>query len=118
MDSRFYSGVFVGVLSSSTEAVVVTEQGSAIKTRAANVRRFFGSERWDADRLLGMRAVPWSPDGSDKAFDCQVGMERPAEMEPRPLGEVLMEKKSRGRTFADQTSISGASVKVVLRAST
>ena len=40
-----------------------------------------------------MRAVPQSPDGSGSAFVIQVGMERPAEMVPRPLGEVLMENK-------------------------
>ena len=34
---------------------------------------------------------PWSPDGSDTAFDIQVGMERPAEMVPRSFEEVLME---------------------------
>ena len=62
-DPRFFLGVFVGMLNSSSEAVVLTEQGSAIKTHAANIRR-----------------VPWSPDGSDNAFDIQVGMERPAEM--------------------------------------
>ena len=45
-----------------------------------------------------MRAVPWSPDGSDNAFDIQVGMERPAEMVPRPPGEVLMQNKV-ARTF-------------------
>ena len=67
------------MLSSSSEAVVVTEQGWAIKTRAANVRRITESERWDADRTLGIRAVPWSPDGSDNAFEIQVGMGRPAE---------------------------------------
>ena len=43
--------------------------------------------------VLGMRAVPWSPDGSDNAFDVQVGMERPAEMVLRLPGEVLMEIK-------------------------
>ena len=48
---------------------------------------------WDADRRLGIRAVPWSPDGSDNAFDIQVGMERPAEMMPRAPGDVLMEIK-------------------------
>ena len=51
------------------------------KTRAANVRSNAESERWNANRTLGLRAVPWSPDGSDNAFDIQVGMERPAEME-------------------------------------
>ena len=30
----------------SSEAVVVTEQGLAIKTGAVNVRRIPGSERW------------------------------------------------------------------------
>ena len=54
---------------------------------------FFESERRDGDRILGMRAVLWSPDASDNAFDIQVGMERPAEMVPRPPSEVLMENK-------------------------
>ena len=71
------------MLNSSSEALVVTEHGTAIKTRSANIRRIPDSERWDADRILGMRAGPWSPDGSDNAFDIQVGMERPAEMVPR-----------------------------------
>ena len=84
-EPRFHPGVFVGVLNSSSEAVAVTEQGMAIKTRATNVRRIPESERWDSDRILGMRAVPWSPDGRDNAFDIQVGMERPADMAPRSL---------------------------------
>ena len=76
------------MLNSSSEAVVVTEQGSAIKTHAANVRRIPEPERWDADRV---RTVPWSPDGSDNAFDIQVGMERRA-----PPGEILMENSVAG----------------------
>ena len=68
--------------------MVVTEQGSAMKTRSANVRRIPEAERWDADRTLGMRAVPWSPDCSDNAFDIQVGMERrgdgPSPLPPLP----------------------------------
>ena len=83
---------------SSSEAAVVTEQGSAIKTRAQNVRKIPESENWDADQSPGMRAVPWSPDGSDNALEIQVGMEVPAEMVPRPLDEVLMENKV-GRTY-------------------
>ena len=46
------------MLNSSSEAVVVTEQGTAVKTRSANIRRILESERWDADRILGIRAVP------------------------------------------------------------
>ena len=57
---------------SSSKVVVVTEQGLAIN-RAANIRRIPESERRDADRTLGMRAVLWSPDGSDNACDIQVG---------------------------------------------
>ena len=71
------------MLNSSSEAVVVTEQGMAIETRSANTRRIPEPERWDADKILGIRAVPWSLDGSDNAFDIQVGMERPGEMMPR-----------------------------------
>ena len=41
-----------------------------------------------------MRATPWSPDGSDNAFDIEAGMERPAEVAPRDPGEVLMDNKS------------------------
>ena len=74
-EPRLHPGVFV-----ASEKVV----GLAIKTRAANVRRIPESERWDADRVLGIRAVPWSPDGSDTAFDFQVGRRRPAEMVLRP----------------------------------
>ena len=92
-EPRFCPRVYVGMLNSSSEAVVVTEQGLAIKTRSANIRRVPESERWDADSILQMRATPWSPDGSDKAFDIQVGMERPAEMVPRDPGEALMENK-------------------------
>ena len=72
-EPRFHPGVFVGMLNSSSEAVVVTEQGMAMKTRSANIRRIPESERWDVDRILGIRAVPWSPDGSDNASDIQVG---------------------------------------------
>ena len=102
-DPRFPPGEFVGMLNSSSEAVVVTEQGMAIKTRSANIRRIPESERWDADRILGTRAVPWSPDGSDNAFDIQVEMERPAEMVPRDPGEVLMENKV-ARTYLPSQS--------------
>ena len=57
-EPRFHLGVFVGTLNSSSEVVAVTEQGLAIKTRAAKVRRTLESEKWDADRILGMRPVP------------------------------------------------------------
>ena len=67
-------------MNSSSEAVAVTEQGLAIKTRSANIRRVPESERWDADSIFQVRATPWLPDGSDNSFDIQVGMERPAEM--------------------------------------
>ena len=106
------------MLNSSSEAVVVTEQGSAIKTRAANVRIIPESERWDADRILGMRAVPWSPDGSDTAFDIQVVMERSAEMVPRSPGEVLMENKVPRTHFRRADFDQRVSVKGVLDAGT
>ena len=72
------------MLNQSSEAVVVAKQGLLVKTRAASTRRVPESERWDADRILGIRAVPWSP-------DVQVGVEKPADMMPRSPAEVLME---------------------------
>ena len=83
-EPRFHPGVFVGMLNSSSEAVVVTEQGLAIKTRSGNIEC--------PSRRDGTLAEPL-PDGSDNAFDIQVGTERPAEMVPRDPGEVLMENK-------------------------
>ena len=80
----------------------------AVKTRAANVRRILESGSWDADKILGMRAVPWPPDGSDNAFDIQVGMARPAEMAPPSKsadGEQSSEdlsSQSRLRTMGSQ----------------
>ena len=92
-EPRFHPGVLVDIQNSSSEAVVVAEQGLAIKTRSANVRRIPESERWDADKILGIRAVPWSQDGSDNAFGIQIGTEKPAEMIPGALGDVLVENK-------------------------
>ena len=71
-EPRLHPGVFVEMLNSSSEAVVVTEQGLAIKTCAANVRRIPESERWDADRMLGMWAVPWFPDPRDVLMENKV----------------------------------------------
>ena len=49
-------------------------------------------ESGNRDSILDrLRAVAWSPDVGGNAFDIQVGMERPAEMALRSLGEVLME---------------------------
>ena len=116
-EPRFHPGVSVGKLNSSSEAVVVTVEGLAV-TRAAKVKIIPESERWDADQRLGMRAVPWSPDGSDNAFDIQVGSGEHAGMVPRLLGEVLMESTVLRMYLRRQTSNSGVSVKVVLGAVT
>ena len=51
--------------------------GTGDQDKVANIRRVLESERRDAGRILEMRATPWSPDGSDNAFDIQVGMKRP-----------------------------------------
>ena len=95
------------MLNSSSEAVVVTEQGTGIKTRSVNIRRIPEPERWDADRILGMRAVRWSPDGSDNAFDIQVGMgEALGDGAPRPRRGADVEQWQEP-IFAEQTSNNG-----------
>ena len=50
------------------------------------------STRPDSSELT-LTSTPWSPDGSDNAFDIHVGMERAAEILRRDPGEVLMENK-------------------------
>ena len=58
-EPQFHPGVFVGMLNSSSEAVIVTEQGLAIKTRSANIRRVPESERYDAEYSnAGQSQVP------------------------------------------------------------
>ena len=118
-DLRFYPGVFVGMLNSSSEAVSSPSKGWRSRhARAANVRIIPESERWDADRILGMRAIPGSLNSSDNAFDIQIGMERPAEVEPRSPGEVLMEKTA-AKTFLRRADFERwTSVKVVVGART
>ena len=57
-DPRFHPGVIVGMLNMSSEAVVITEQGMAIRnTRGANTGRVPESHRWEAERVLGVRAL-------------------------------------------------------------
>ena len=67
--------------------------------------------------ILGMRVVPWSPDGSENAFDHSRRRD-PLRWCLAHLEKCRWRTKSRGRTFADQTSNSGVSVKVVLGAGT
>ena len=71
---------------SSSEAVVVTEQGSA--TQKKHVRRTSGrflsrkhGTRIDTRNASGLVV----PDGSDKTFDIQVATVRPGEAVPRSL---------------------------------
>ena len=59
------------MLNPSSEAVVVTEQGLAIKTRAANCRIIPESERWDSE-CEPFRGLP---DGKDSGLEIQVGVE-------------------------------------------
>ena len=92
---RFHPGVFVGMLNSVVRGSGCHRvRAGGSRPRAANVRRIPGSERWDADRILGMRAVPWSPGGCGSEFDIQVGMERPGEVVPRSPGQSADGKQS------------------------
>ena len=70
------------MLNSSSAAVVFTEQRDGDQ----DMEMGRGQDSWNSSRSV-------SPGGSDNAFDIQVGMERPAEMMPRVLGDVLMDKK-------------------------
>ena len=83
-------------------AVLVVRGSGRLRARAGDQHtrsklQEISQVRWDADGILGTRAVPWSPDGCDDAFDTQVGMERPAKMVPGSPREVLMQNTA-GRT--------------------
>ena len=57
-EPRFHPGVFVGMLNSSSEAVVITEQGLAIKTRSAESARVGEMGRWQSTRDASHSLVP------------------------------------------------------------
>ena len=76
------------MLNSSSEAVVVTEQGLVIKTRSVEHQESarvgemgHGQNTWNTSRSVVPRMAV------TMAFDIQVGMERPAEVVPRDPGE-------------------------------
>ena len=81
------------MLNMSSEAVVITEQGTAIRnTRAANTRTVPESDRWEAERVLGVRELSVVSRWEWQRTQCpsQV-LERPAEVAPRSLVRVPME---------------------------
>ena len=60
-EPRSHPGVFVGMLNSSSDEVVVTEQGLAIKTRSANIKesaRVGEMGRWQNTRDASHSVVP------------------------------------------------------------
>ena len=77
------------------------------------------SERWDADGILRVRALPWSPDGSDDAFDHPSwnGDSRGDGASP-PRRRADGERGGEGRTFAERTSSSGVTARAVPGADT
>ena len=117
-ERQIHPGVFVGMLNSSSEAVVVTGQGTAIKTRSTNIRRIPESEmgRGQNARNASRAMVSgWQP-------QCIRHSSRNGETRgdgaSRPGRSANGKRKKRGSIFTEQTSKNGVSVKVVLGAST
>ena len=79
----------------SSEAVVITKQRTATRnTRAANARRVPESDRWEAERVLGVRALRGLQMAVGNALNVQVRCWRdPLRFAPRSQDEVPMEDK-------------------------
>ena len=107
---------------SSAGALDMTNCDFSERPAREEMGHIIGSSELDViiGSILGIRAVPWSPDGSDNAFDIQVGMERPAEMvTPTPRrgadgkqGREDLPSHCRLRAVGSQRGLSRVSVSV------
>ena len=57
-DARFLSGVYLGALTRTGEAIIGTETG-AVRVRA--IRRLPDDKRWDKDDIGKIVGTPWAP---------------------------------------------------------
>ena len=107
------------MLNMSSEAVVITEQGTATET---HVRRTPGEFPSQTDgKRNECRACEHSvvPDGTNNKLNVQVSVWRdPLSFSLAPWMRCQWRRKWRGHTFADQTSSDGLSAKGVLNAET
>eukprot|EP00971_Amphidinium_carterae_P202289 4013705-Amphidinium_carterae.1 len=64
LESRFVRGRFLGHVSRSATALVMTAQGI---TRGTGLSRLAESERWDAANVAELKGVPWDEQGTELA---------------------------------------------------
>ena len=57
-DCRFQDGVWLGVDQRTSETIIGTPSG-VVKSRT--IKRKLEETRWEADEILGIEGVPWSP---------------------------------------------------------
>ena len=83
LESRWESGVFLGIREESNEILVGTSDG-VVKARTFR-RKGSDEDRWNKDEILSMRGLPWQPDPSVATFDIRsrvsVRVEQPSEVE-------------------------------------
>ena len=58
LNPRFEHGIWLGVHSRSNEDIIGTDQGVL---RACTVKKLPDDERWNSERVLKLRGVPWCP---------------------------------------------------------
>ena len=79
MEARWIPGTWLGKRFATEEHIVATVDGKVVKARA--VRPVAVAERWNSEKVLGVKGVPWSPSGEERP-------ETPVEYEVAPAPKI------------------------------
>jgi hypothetical protein len=83
LESRWESGVFLGIREESNEILVGTPKG-VLKARTFR-RKGSDEDRWNKEEILAVKGFPWQPDPNVSTFDIRsrvsVRVEQPGEVE-------------------------------------
>ena len=64
MEARWIPGTWLGKRYATEEHIVATADGRVVKTRAVRPRE--RGEKWNKEKVLGVKGTPWNPSGEEK----------------------------------------------------
>ena len=108
LDTRWETGVWIGVRNESGEHLIMTEKG-VLEVRT--IRRHDESERWDKELLKSLKGLPWKPNPktSDEEIKAGIGGEPAERDEPRdeylPFPSFNKKEPERRRSRVTQKDI-------------
>ena len=76
MNTRWGSGVWMGIREESNEAFIGTADG-VIKTRS--IRRKAGDQRWDKELFNSIKGTPWEPIPGRNTIEVPISVRIPEE---------------------------------------